>query len=451
MDITPIDKALIAQAWTSSEAYLNLEQLCSIGSRFAGTPSETQARDYIAAKLREYGLDNVHTEAFEYLGWYRGTCSLRVVSPPGNAYAISLVYSPSTPPGGLTAAVVDVGIGTEEEYARKADSLRGKFVLCSSANPAQGPAPHRREKYGRAVDAGAIGFIYSRHLPGGMPETGSLRPGRMGEIPAVAVSYETGFALKRLISKGETVVTMDVQNMSHPAVAYHVAGEVPGRTDEIILIGGHYDGHDISQGAMDNASGVSLVLELARLFAPLRGQLHRSLRFVTFDCEELGVVGSTEYVSGHWHELDKIALMVNLDDAVGGGSKGFDYGGMEDVGTTLAQIAAETEYPLKLSTAVVTASDNFPFFMQGIPAITMSGEAHDRAIGRGYGHTPMDTLDKVSDHDLKESTMVAARVLLRLAEYETIGAHRTPAQLKEILISQDLEKPLRAQGKWRFS
>ncbi|MBI5032036.1 MAG: M28 family peptidase [Chloroflexi bacterium] len=452
MDITALDKQLIAEAWTSPDMYPNLETLVDFGSRFAGSPSEAQARDFIQQKFHAYGLKQLHLAPFDYLGWYRGTCGLNIVAPVQRAIdSISLVYSPSTPVGGLRAAIIDVGMGTEKEYAAKKDKLAGKIVMCSSANPEEGRQPHRREKYGRAVDAGAIGFIYARHLPGGLPETGSLRPGRLGEIPAVAISYESGFALKRLIDKGETVVTLDVQNDSHPTVAYHVIGDVPGKTDQVILVGAHYDGHDIAQGAMDDGTGTCMVLELARLFGPLRGQLKRTIRFMGIACEELGVLGSTKYVENNRGKLNDIELMINLDGAVGNGAKGFATSGLDDVESILRKIAKETRYPLKLSEKVVTASDNFPFFMEGIPAIMMTAREENRTLGRGFGHTAMDTLDKVNERDMKECAMVAARVLLRLAEWDKpIARRRTPDEIKAILVSQDLEQPLKAQDKWPF-
>jgi Zn-dependent M28 family amino/carboxypeptidase len=342
-------------------------------------------------------------------------------------------------------------MGTEKDYARRG-LLAGKIVLCSSANPEEGKAPHRREKYGRAVSGGALGFVYMRHLPGGLPETGSLRAGRLGEIPAVAVSYETGFALKRLIEKGETVVSLDVQNVAHPTTAWHVLGDVPGQTDEVIYVGAHYDGHDISQGAMDDGTGTCMVLELARLFGPLKGQLGRTIRLMGIACEELGVLGSTKFVDKHRGEMEQVALMLNLDSAVGNGPKGFNCSGLDDVETLLWRIAQESGYPLRLNERIVTASDNFPFFMAGVPAICMFAKENDRALGRGFGHTAMDTLDKVSERDMKESAMVAARVLLRLALAEgSIGRHRTPEEIKAILIAQGLEQPLRAQNKWPFA
>jgi aminopeptidase YwaD len=452
MDIAALDKSLIAEAWTSPDLYANLEALCDFGSRFAGTPSEIQARDFIGEKFRSYGLSDVRFDPFEYLGWWRGKCAFQVVAPLQKTLdAISLVYSPSTPSGGLRAPLVDVGMGTEKEYARKG-SLTGKIVLCSSANPEEGKAPHRREKYGWAVRAGAVGFVYMRHLPGGLPESGSLRPGRLGEIPAIAVSYETGFSLKRLLARGEVIVALDVQNESHPTSSYHVLGDVPGMIGESIVVGAHYDGHDISQGARDDATGTCLVLELARLFAPLRGQLRRTIRLMAIACEELGVLGSTKFVQAHRGEMKDIALMINLDGAVGDAAKGFTFAGMEDVEALLKRIAKETGYALRLTDRVVTASDNFPFFMEGVPAITMVARANDRALGRGFGHTAMDTLDKVDERDMKECAMVAGRALLRLAHNDgSIGRHRAPDEIKAILIAQDLEKALRAQDKWPFA
>ena len=64
------------------------------------------------------------------------------------------------------------------------------------------------------------------------------------------------------------------------------------RPEEVVIVGAHYDA--FYQGADDNSSGVSAVLELARLFAGRT--FERTVRFVAFDHEELGMVGSTRYV-----------------------------------------------------------------------------------------------------------------------------------------------------------
>ena len=72
-------------------------------------------------------------------------------------------------------------------------------------------------------------------------------------------------------------------------------------------------------------------------------------------------------------------------------------------------------------------------------------------LGRGFGHTMADTLDKVSEVELRESAMVAARLLLRLANHpDAIGRKRSQDEVKQILLDHDLEESLRAQDKWPF-
>lgn len=451
--LVDIERNLIGEAWTSGHIYANLETLCDFGTRFGGTPGERQARDFIQDHLAEYGLANVHLEDFEYTGWRRGDCTMRVVQPTQRELdAISLVYSPSTPAEGLHAEVVDLGIGLEADFEERGEEIAGRLVLTTSASPEGGPWVHRREKYGRAVDYGAAGFIFMNHLPGLLAPTGSLRSGRLGEIPGVGLSHEEGFDLQRWCARGQVVVELSVQNEAGPTQAYHVVGEVPGSPgDEVIIVGAHYDSHDISPGASDDGAGTALVLELARLFAPLAGKFPRTIRFVTFAVEELGVLGSTEYVQMHTHNAGDWALMVNLDSGVGSGPHGFLLNGFTELHTVLDEFAEDMGHPLENSDHIVTAADNFPFVMAGTPAINLQAKKRDVSAGRGYGHTAADTLDKVAEVDLKASAAVMARVLLRLATREgELGRHRSRNEVKQMLTDQGLERPLHAQDKWPF-
>jgi Zn-dependent M28 family amino/carboxypeptidase len=367
-----------------------------------------------------------------------------------------LVYSPGTPEGGLRSEVIDVGAGTKEEFAAQHAEIAGKIVLASSASSPEGQRIHRREKYGRAVEAGAVGFLFANHLPGMLAPTGSLRGGRMGEIPGLGLSYEDGFTLAHHCRQSQAVVELHIQNETGPAEAWHVVGQVPGSKagtaeEEVVVIGGHYDGHDIAQGAMDNASGVAVLLELARTFGPLRGQLPRTLRFIAFAVEELGVLGSTEYVKKHLEDLGPVSFMMNLDACVGPDPAEVTLNGFEDLRPLLQGFAADMRYQLSLNNQVVTASDNFPFVMQGIPATNLVRRGLDPRLGRGYGHTAADTFDKVSEVDLRESAMVAARLLLRVATHEgPLAQRRSQDEVRNMLISQGLEEPLKAQGKWPF-
>ena len=453
MNWKELDRYLIGEAWTSTEAYANLEQLCDFGSRFAGSPGNRAARDFILAKFQSYGLSNPHAEPFDFLVWTRGDCELNMLSPQARRLrsALALVYSPDAP--GIRAELADCGIGSEQDFARYPNgALNGKVVMVTTANPERGPIIHRREKYGRAVAAGAVGFVYVNHKPGMLAETGSLRPGRLAEIPAVGLSYEDGWELSRRGRRGRVEVELNVHNRAGMGQGYHVVGEIPGQNGETIIAGAHYDAHDISQGARDDGTGTVLVLELARILAPLRGQLRRTIRLIAFDAEELGVLGSGEYVKAHAADLARVALMINLDGAAGPvETHGFMTEGFKDTEAVLRHYAQSFGYALALRDRVVTASDNFPFFMQGIPAITMVARSENPALGRGFGHTAADTLDKVAEVDLKQATMTMGRMLARLADHDgSLGARKSREEIKQVLVDHALERPLRAQDKWVF-
>ena len=455
MNRKELDHYLIGEAWTSTEAYANLERLCDFGSRFAGSAGGRAARDFILERFTAYGLSQARLEPFDFLAWTRGQCELRLlaVQPRVMRSALALVYSPDA--DRLRAELADCGIGSERDFAKHPEgALRGKIVMVSTASPERGPTIHRREKYGRAVAAGAAGFIYVNHKPGMLAETGSLRSGRMAEIPAIGLSYEDGWELSRWARRASPppVVEMDVHNRAEMGQGFHVVGEIAGANGETIIAGAHYDAHDISPGARDDGTGTVVLLELARILAPLKRQLKRTIRLIAFDAEELGVLGSSEYVKAHLNDLAKIALMVNLDGAAGPvDSHGYMTAGFKDTQAVLSEYATTFGYPLTLRDRVVTASDNFPFFMQGIPSISMTARNENPALGRGFGHTAADTLDKVAEVELKQATMTMARMLVRLANHDgSLGARKNPDEIKQVLLEQDLERPLRAQDKWPF-
>ncbi|MFH1927426.1 MAG: M28 family peptidase [Chloroflexota bacterium] len=453
--IHELEKHIIGEIWTSPEIYANVERLCDFGSRFAGTESERQARDFIRSKFAEYGFEDVRLATFDYLGWTRGQASLRVLDPIQRELvsAISLVYSPNTSPQGVSADVVNVGMGTRAEYAAKQDRIRGTLVMASTDSPSNARAVHRREKYGRAVRGGAAGFIFVNHLAGLLAPTGSLRPGKLAEIPALGLSREDGFVIQRLLRNGDSItLEMRVTNSTGPAQLSHVIGEVRGRQpNQVVVVGAHYDGHDISQGAVDDASGTALVMELARAFAPLSGQLRRTIRFETYAAEELGVYGSTRYVSSMSDiDLARVDFMLNLDSAALGSGRALALQGLDELKPLFSKFTKEMGYPLDLTNGVGTASDHFPYFLRSVPVASMFAH-RPPGLGRGFGHTRADTLDKVSEVELRESAMVAARLVLRLANHDgDIGRKRSPQEIKQILIDQGLEEPLRAQDKWPF-
>jgi hypothetical protein len=97
---------------------------------------------------------------------------------------------------------------------------------------------------------------------------------------------------ERFEALGYNVTTHDTEDARFPTV--NVIAELRGteHPDEVVVVGAHYDAY--YSGADDNSSGVAAMLEMARLAAGQR--FARTVRFVGFDLEELGLVGSTRYV-----------------------------------------------------------------------------------------------------------------------------------------------------------
>ena len=117
----------------------------------------------------------------------------------------------------------------------------------------------------------------------------------------------------------------------------------------------------------------------------------------------------------------------------------------------LEEFTDEICYPMTVSTGTSAASDHWPFYMQGIPAITMGAEPSPARliVGRGWGHTTADMMDKVDPRNLQEGVMVIARLVLRLANQEEKIADHTP--LEEIIARLEkngMKKTLEIQKKW---
>jgi Zn-dependent M28 family amino/carboxypeptidase len=222
------------------------------------------------------------------------------------------------------------------------------------------------------------------------------------------------------------------------------------------VIGGHFDGHDIAQGAMDNLSGAVVIMEVARVLKQFEGEFKRSIRFICFACEEIGVTGSTCYVDKHINEMSNVAIMLNLE--LGGlankdGTQHAAFTLFEP--TTLKEyfrkFSQEIGYPMTISTGMSAASDHWPFYMQGIPAVTMGAEPSPSRliVGRGWGHTTADMMDKVDPRNLQEGAMVVSRLLLRLANKEDkIAEHKSIDEIVSHLKKSGMKKTLQIQKKW---
>ena len=431
-----LDRALVGDIYTSGEPMENLAVLCDdLGARFVGTPQEHEAAEFIAATFRRYGLTNVALEDYGYQGWTRGPTTVCMVAPRSQTFdAISL---PLCPPGVVQGALVDVGRGTPEEFAAMG-SLDGAIAMVHSSSPPGYPRwIHRKEKYDRARSAGAVAFVFVSEQPGLGPETGSLMDDAKGPIPGVSVRFEDGALLQRTARRhGPVTLRIETTDRFAERTSWNVVAEIRGATnpDEVILLGSHYDGHDIAQGATDPASGLIVVMEVARVLAAHAADaLDRTVRFVGFGTEEIGLIGSERYVARHGDELDDIRFMLNLD-ATGamGGDKGVSLHQWPELEPFFREVGLQMQTPFPIAQKINAHSDHWAFFRAGVPSGWMTDPLAPPS-GRGWGHTRFDTYDKVPVRTVREACANAARLVLRLSNTDRLPARRSADDVDQLI------------------
>ena len=436
-----IDRQVMGDVYTSTEMMDNLAMLCDdFGSRFGGTEGERQAAEFMRDKLESYGLSDVHLEPIEYIGWRRGDVTFAITSPIQKS--IACITLPHSPPADLEGAIIDMGEGAPRDFDARAQETKGKIVLTTSEVHPQGIRRwvHRNEKYGRALLAGAAGFIFVNHYPGYGPATGGI--GHDGEalIPGISISKEDGAFIQRLLKRhGEVRVHLRSSDACRPMTSWNVLGELPGTAAnaQVVMLGCHYDGHDISQGAADPASGTVALMEAARLLAHYAGELPHTVRFALWGVEEIGLIGSSQYVDRHAGEIDNIRFYLNMDMAGAIDPKDIILNEWPVLAPLFRAWSEEMALAFGVGQSVNAHSDHYPFLMAGVPTGGI-GSIRAASGGRGYGHTRYDTLDKVEMRSLREAAALATRLAHRMASAEDWPApRRSQEAVKALLDSPD--------------
>jgi Zn-dependent M28 family amino/carboxypeptidase len=423
-----IERQIVGDVYTSSEVMDNLVVLCDdFGSRFGGTEGERRAAEFFRDKMKEYGLSNAHLEPVDYVGWIRGEAKLEIISPIEKT--IPCITLPHSPPADLVGEIVDLGDGAPEDFDQRAQEIEGKIVMTSSVAGPKGSKRwiHRGEKYGRSILAGATGFIFVNHYPGYGPATGGVGHDGQGHIPGISISYENGAFLKRLLARSPSVgIRLTTTDRCEPMTSWNVIGDLPGDAgaSQVVMVGSHYDGHDISQGAGDPASGAASVLEAARVLAQYAPSLPCTVRFVLWGIEEIGLLGSRNYVKNHTDDLDTIRFYLNMDAAgTVTNKRDLVLNEWPELAPLFESWAQDMALEFQIGQSVNAFSDHYPFFMAGVPTGGMES-AEKSLAGRGYGHTRYDTVDKVEMTGLREAASLAARIALRVASERNWPASR---------------------------
>src|SRR5208337_2116378 len=427
-----------------------------IGGRLPGTPAMQKAIQWGVDAFKAAGADSVHTEEFTIpQSWAEGNTEVNVVAPVKfHVRAQSIAWGP--PLRATTARVVDVGMGTDAEFA-KAGDIAGAIVLAHSVvlktwddlfeEYYRAPGIIARAVKGKAL---AIAFTSSRehdllyrHI--------NTSTGNIDAIPQVLLAREDAERIARLLAHGENVqVSISMPNkIGPPITTSNVVAELKGseRPNEIVIIGAHLDSWELGTGALDNGCNAALVIDALRAIKAAGVRPKRTIRFILFSGEEEGLLGSLAYVRAHKNELDNVVAELVLDEGTGPISS-FSTGGRKDVDaalTPMVQPFAQWKANAVTNDAAV-GTDNYDFMMEGVPTLLPNQSEANYLVNY---HASSDTFDKVDFAQLKENEAMAAELIVELANApQRIGTRLTRAQVEATFPETHLDEQMKGFGMW---
>ncbi len=429
----------IGDTFTSSVGWDHLETLVDLDTRMAGSDGERRAAEATRDALAAVGARDAHLETFPIQGWERGDAAIEAGGTTQECIAL-----PRSPAGEATGELVDLGYGLPADFER---DLTGAVVVAASDVPGwYDRYLHRREKYYRAVEAGAAAFVYANHVEGCLPPTGSVGTAEspIGEIPAVGVSKEVGARLTRRFEGESVSVAVDADTPD--AESANVHAELGPESDREVLVTSHVDAHDIAEGAADNGAGTAMIVEIARALAQREAELGTRVHFVAYGAEEVGLVGSGRDADAR--DPESIVAVVNNDGVGRARDLTCDAHGFDDLVDAAGRVADRLDHPIEAAPELSPHSDHWPHVVRGVPGYHVRADTGD--MGRGWGHTHADTLDKLDPRDLREQAIVLTELVVELAAADTTVAHRPPAAIADQLEAEGLAEGMRVVGDWPY-
>jgi len=419
----------MGSVFLEEEAYSFLAGLAS-HERLAGTSGEEEARKYVLSVMEKTGfkplLEGFTVKTFRIL-----RSELHVLEPWSEQVDCRGVgFSGSTPEEGIVAPL---------RYVETGDPLllsgaRGEILLFSESPPTV-------EKLFELSKHEPSGIVLSEATPFRKPSQVDrlFEVSRRFRVPTVFIRFEDAFRLvKNHASKSRLVLLQE----EFDAETFNIIVEKKGvkYPDEIIVVGAHYDTVYGVKGGVDNAGGVALLMELAKSLSSM--DLKRTVRFVFFTGEELGLRGSFNYVEKHRDEVEKIMMMINLD--VNGGAIGGCNAvvtGPAEVKTYLEALSKELGVNLTLSQDVYS-SDSVPFSNRGVPSVNF----YRRSGAGAHIHTPEDDARFTAPIGFKMIGMVVSEFLMRIANAESFPFKReipddVKKKIQEYLKNRGFEAP----------
>ncbi len=370
-----------------------------IGCRRIGSAPNQAAADYLRETFLAAGLE-VEEQPYPCTDWECSQVSLEIdgVSAPVVANVFSLACE-------VTAPVLPVCSVTELEAA----DLTGKIVLLYG-DLANAPLAPKSWFLKSERDDKVIQLLETRQpLALLAPSASTIEYEQVTEdweldLPAATLAPETVLSL---LKRPGALVHLRIESRRIPATARNLVARKSGPRPEKIVLMAHFDTKMKTPGALDNASGVAVLLGLAERFG--RADLACGLEFVAFNGEEYLPIGDDEYLRRGEAEFGQILAAINMDGV--GAALGT---------TSITSFSASPAFQEQLTTlsaqfpGVVWVepwpeSNHSTFAFRGVPSLAFG------SVGTRYlAHSPADALEQVSPAKLAEVADLATEIILSL-------------------------------------
>jgi aminopeptidase YwaD len=372
------------------KAYKHIKVLADeIGDRPAGSENDRNAMNYIKTYFDGLGLD---ISVQEYPVKTAITLDQGLwITKTGEALECAAM-----PMRGTTGTIGVTGLllyleSTDEEYLTP--DVAGKIILTDDVKGSSHEYFRKHKPLGIIVHESKA-KTKPQHYYGNISDEQPY-----GEWATVRVSYDTA---QRLVKENVGEVKLLVDSEKRDEKSYNIVAEVKGskNPDEIVLVGGHYDSMPGIDGASDNAAGTAMVMELARIFSETG--CDRTLRFIAFGNEEMGIYGSYNYaqkLKQDKDEAEKVKLCVNID--VQGSYVGKNcatFMGPPELKDSVTLLAKESGIVFETKEELYD-SDGLSFSSLGIPSVSYARRSGIDVMM----HTVEDTIEHLGTKPLDDT------------------------------------------------
>jgi hypothetical protein len=420
-----------------------------------GTPSPglDMAAEYIAAQFRRAGLEPVGDDGYfqtaNYLSAKPNPDGLQFTLGPAKASDKAVVIQEAVATDLQNASAFKVSLSDPAALdAVTAEQVRGKVLIVEmpqAAGAAGFQAQRRILTAAAKLEPALLVLVRATASPANAAARPQLRDAALPapKLPVLLVGDPAIAALVAAAKPGpmdETVSAHIAAPVAQPVKIRNVAGLLRGSDpqlkDTYLIVTGHYDhlgvrpnpsGDSIYNGANDDASGTSSVIEIANALTAVGEKPRRSILFLTVFGEEVGGYGARWYTSHPIFPIAKTIADINLehlgrtDDNEGPNVGQFNLTGFDytDIAATFAKAGAETgvkvvKHPTK-SDSFFSRSDNATFADAGIPSTTLSVSYEFPDY-----HQPGDEWQKLNYENLAKVDTTVALGILAMANSDAV-------------------------------